>query len=182
MSKGIAITYKGTTITSMDLDTSAVKTLLTSGKYLEDNITITVTTEAPNLIDYFGYTDNQRISTSDGGNRTKAGYTTIEYIDLSEFVNNETVTFRIKGAQFIHKSSPWDDVAYAFYNTSKAWTAGNYTNSGSHGNIAVTVTSTSDTDMTISITGLTSENLTSYHYLRLCGIGSGANVDIRVDN
>lgn len=181
MSKGISITYKGATIASMDLDTSAVKTLLTSGKYLEDDITITVTAEAPNLIDYFGYTDDKRISTGDGGYRDKAGCTTIEYIDLSEFVNNETVSFRIKGAQFIHKSSPWDDNAYAFYNASKAWTAGNYANTNSHGNITITFTSTSDTDVTVTITGLTSANLTSYHYLRLCGVGSGANVDIRAE-
>lgn len=43
MSKGITITYKGQTIASMDLDTSAIRTLLTSGKYLEDDITIAVT-------------------------------------------------------------------------------------------------------------------------------------------
>lgn len=133
-----------------------------------------------NLIDYFGYTDGKRISTSDGSYRDVSGYTTIEYIDLSEFVNNETVAFHIKGGQFIHKSSPWDDIAYAFYNTSKSWTAGNYTTSGAHGNIAVTVTSTSDTDMVITITGLTTSAINGdYRYLRLCGIGSGANINIQ---
>ena len=58
-----------------------------------------------NLIDYFGYTDGKRISTSDGSYRDVSGYTTIEYIDLSEFVNNETVAFHIKGVSlFINQA------------------------------------------------------------------------------
>ena len=46
MSEGITITYKGATIANMPLDASNIKKMLTSGKYLEDDITITVTVES----------------------------------------------------------------------------------------------------------------------------------------
>lgn len=173
----ITVTMGGVDITSTAVSGNAISIASVTG-----NIVITASGVLGNLIDYFGYTDNQRISTSDGGNRTKTGCTTIEYINLSEFVSNGTVSFHITGAQFIHKSSPWDDNAYVFYNASKGFTVGNYlSGTNTHGNITVAITSASDTDMTMTITGLTSAVLTSsYSYLRLCGVGSGANVDIRV--
>ena len=98
-------------------------------------------------------------------------------------MKNNSLTLHITGVQFIHKSSPWDDNAYVFYNASKGFTVGNYlSGTNTHGNITVAITSASDTDMTMTITGLTSLLVTSsYSYLRLCGVGSGANVDIRVE-
>lgn len=169
------------TMGGVDITSSAVSGSVISISEVTGDIVITASGVLGNLIDYFGYTDNQRISTGDGGNRSKAGYVTIEYINLSEFVNNESVAFHITGAQFIHKSSPWDDNAYVFYNASKGFTVGNYIGNGTHGNVHVTCTTTSDTDLTITITGLTSAIVTGgYSYLRLCGVGSGANVDIRV--
>lgn len=173
----ITVMMGGVDITSTAVSGNAISIASVTG-----DIVITASGVLGNLIDYFGYTDNQRISTSDGGNRTKAGCTTIEYINLSEFVSNNTVSFHITGAQFIHKSSPWDDNAYVFYNASKGFTAGGYIANATHGNVHVTCTTVSDTDMTITITGLTSAVVTGgYSYLRLCGVGSGANVDIRVN-
>ena len=165
----------------VDITTSAVSGSTITIAEVTGDITITASGVLGNLIDYFGYTDGQRISTGDGGNRTKAGCTTIEYIKLSEFIDNGTVSFHITGAQFIHKSNPWDDNAYVFYNASKTFTVGGYLSGiGTHGNIKIISTSTSDTDMTITITGLTTAALTSsYSYLRVCGIGSGANINIR---
>lgn len=171
------------TMGGVDITTTAVSGSTISIAEVTGDIVITASGVLGNLIDYFGYTDNQRISTSDGGNRTKAGCTTIEYINLSEFVSNDTVSFHITGAQFIHKSSPWDDNAYVFYNASKGFTVGNYIGNNTHGNVHVTCTTASDTDLTITITGLTSAVVTGgYSYIRLCGVGSGANVDIRVNN
>lgn len=168
----------------VDITASAVSGATITIAEVTGDITITASGILGNLINYFGYTDDQRISTVDGDNRTKSGCTTIEYIKLSEFANNGAVTFHITGAQFIHKSSPWDDNAYVFYNASKNFTAGGYlTGTNTHGNINITSTATSDTDMTITITGLTASHLTSsYSYLRVCGIGSGANIDIRSVN
>lgn len=173
----ITVTMNGVDITASAVSGSTITIAEVTG-----DITITASGVLGNLINYFGYTDDQRISTSDGGNRTSSGDTTIEYIKLSEFANNGTVTFRITGAQFIHKSSPWDNNAYAFYKANKNFTAGNYlTGTHTHGSVNITSTAASDTDMTITITGLTTTQLaSSYSYLRLCGIGSGANIDIRV--
>lgn len=42
MSKNLTVNYKGNIIVSMAVDTDGVKTLLTSGKYLEDDIVITI--------------------------------------------------------------------------------------------------------------------------------------------
>lgn len=180
MSGSIKIYYKGAEIANIDTSASASKTLLTAGKYCEADIVVDYTADPGNLIDVFGYTDGIRISTSDGGNRTKAGSTTIEYITLADYVQNGTVSFHITGAQFIHKSSPWDDNAYGFYNASKSFTTGGYMNSGTHGSISVTITTESDTDLTITITGLAPEFVTGdYSYMRMCGIGSGADIDIR---
>lgn len=173
----ITVTMGGVDITASAVSGSTITIAEVTG-----DITVAASGVLGNLINYFGYTDDQRISKSDGDYRTKSGCTTIEYIKLSEFANNDTVTFRITGAQFIHKSSPWDDNSYVFYNESKNLTVGGYsTGTETYGNITVITTATSDTDMTITITGLKAVYLTSnYSYLRLCGVGSGANIDIRL--
>ena len=175
----ITVTMGGVNITSSAVSGSVINIPNVTG-----NIVITASGVLGNLIDYLGYTDNKRISTSDGTYRDKSGSTVIEYISLAEFVENEAVTFHITGAQFIHNSSggSWDDNAYVFYNESKVYSAGGYsTGTNSHGNVTITFTSTSDNDATIAITGLRASIVaSSYSYLRLCGVGSGADIDIRV--
>lgn len=153
-----------------------------SGQNLIITLDEEIETGVGNLINTFGYTNDKRISQTTGDYKDETGSTVIEFIDLSEFVVNEQVIIHITGAQFEHQSSPWDNCAYVFYNASKNVNAGDYTTgTTTFGNITVTVSSVSSTKTTIAITGLIQAYVTNnYHYLRLCGVGDGANVDIRI--
>lgn len=177
----ITVTMGGTDITSTAVSGSTISIAEVTG-----NIVITASGVTGNLINYFGYTDGKRLSTSTAGYKDKTGGTVIEFIDLSEFVENETVTLHITGAKFAHNdsSSNWDDNVYIFYKSDKSsGSGGGYTiGTNTHGSITLSVTHTNYVDTTITITGLTQKLVTSTHrYIRLCGVGSGANVDIRVN-
>lgn len=169
------------------------------------NATITVTTQdggftatfaltveavpQGNLIGVIGYTDGQRLSVSDGTYRETSGGVVIEYIDLNQYRQSDnTVVIRTKGALFQSwQSGPqYNNNAYVFYNENKAFTVASYLTEGSysHGNITVTRAFAGDADntMTLTITGLgTNVTTSSYHYMRFCGLGSGANIDLRIN-
>ena len=177
----ITVTMGGTDITSTAVSGSTISIAEVTG-----NIVIMASGVTGNLINYFGYTDGKRLSTSTAGYKDKTGGTVIEFIDLSEFVENETVTLHITGARFAHNSSSsdWDDNVYIFYKSDKSsGSSGGYTiGTNTRDNITLSVTHTNYTDTVITITGLTQKLVTdSYKYIRLCGVGSGANVDIRVN-
>lgn len=173
------------TMGGVDITLTAVSGNVISIASVTGNIVITASGVLGNLIDYFGYTDGKRLSTSTGAYKDEARSTVIEYIDLSEFVENGQIVLHITGAQFEHFDSPWNNCAYIFYKKNKTTFAGGYTTGTTtfaNGNITVTVTSTGTTDVTITITGLIQAYVTDiFHYMRLCGVGSGANVDIRVN-
>lgn len=137
-----------------------------------------------NLINKIGYIDGKRLSTSDGGYRDQTGGVVIEYIDLNEYrLPDNTVTIRIRGGDFKQISNPYNGNAYVFYKADQSFMVAKYLTegSGAHGGITVTRTF-SGTDITISITGLTPAlTAANYHYLRLCGLGSGANLDFRIN-
>ena len=177
----------GTITVSMggvDITASAVSGSTITIAEVTGNIVITASGVTGNLISYFGYTDGKRLSTSTGGYRDETGSTVIEYIDLSEFMDNGQVVIHITGAHFEHLSSPWDNCAYIFYKSDKNTSnGGGYTTgTNTHGNITLSVVSASNTDTTITITGLTQAYVTNtHHYIRFCGVGSGANIDIRVN-
>lgn len=176
----ITVTMGGVDITSTAVSGSTITIAEVTG-----NITITATGILGNLINYFGYTDGKRLSTSTGGYKDKAGSTVIEFIDLSEFVENNTVTLHITGALFIHNSSSsnWDDNAFILYKSDKASNGGGYTvGTYSHNGITVVATDNGTNDATITISGLTPSVVSgNCKYIRLCGVGSGANIDIRVN-
>lgn len=139
-----------------------------------------------NMRDIIGYTDGQRLSMSDGGYRTAAAYTVVEYIDLAEYVKNGQVVIRTKGVDFWqNRNSSWRDSGFMLYNPSKVAESGGYLTSGSvtfHGTCVVTKSFDSNSDeMTLTIDGLDSTILSLDRYLRMCGYGSGANLDIRIN-
>lgn len=137
-----------------------------------------------NVIGKIGYTDGKRLSTSDGGYRDQTGGVVIEYIDLNEYRQSDnTVTIRIRGGDFKQISNPYNNNAYVFYSQSYAFRFSSYLSEGStaHGNVTIT-RSFDGTDATIVISGLTVAYTTGdFHYLRLCGLGSGANLDLRIN-
>ena len=139
-----------------------------------------------NMRDVIGYTDGQRLSTSDGGYRQAAAYTVVEYIDLAECAKNGQIVIRTKGVDFWqNRSSTWRDSAFMLYNPSKSAESGGYLTNGTvtfHGTCIVTKAFDLDSDeMTLTIEGLDSTILALDRYLRMCGYGSGANLDIRIN-
>ena len=137
-----------------------------------------------NLINKIGYTDGKRLSTSDGGYRDQTGGVVIEYIDLSEYRQpDNTVTIRIRGGDFKQISNPYNSNAYVFYKADQSFMVAKYLTEGSDAHGGITVTRTfAGTDITISITGLTAALTTAnYNYIRICGLGSGANLDLRIN-
>ena len=139
-----------------------------------------------NMRDTIGYTDGQRLSTSDGGYRSAAAYTVVEYIDLAEYAENGQVVIRTKGVDFWqNRSAAWRDSAFMLYTPSKVAESGGYLTNGTvtfHSTCVVTKVFDSDSDeMTLTITGLDATILSYDRYLRMCGYGSGANLDIRIN-
>lgn len=170
------------------------------------NATITVTTQdggftasyaltvqavpQGNLIGVIGYTDGQRISTGDGTYRELAGGVVIEYIDLYEYRQSDgTVVIRTRGALFQswQSGSQYNNNAYVFYKSDKSFQVASYLTEGSnaHGGITVTRAFAGDADntMTLTITGLSTSSSVAenYRYMRFCGLGSGANIDLRIN-
>lgn len=139
-----------------------------------------------NLINVIGYTDDKRLSVGDGSYKDLTGGVVVEYIDLSSFHQaDNTVVIRAKGATFQswQSGSQYNNNAYVFYKANKTFTAAAYLTEGTstHGNITVTKAFSND-EMTLTISGLRSDYASgSYHYLRFSGLGSGANVDLRVN-
>ena len=167
---------------------SATITVTTQDGGFTASYTLTVeAAPAGNLIGTVGYTDGKRIGTSDGAYRELSNGVVIEYIDLSQFVTaNNSIVIRTRGADFKQVSSPYNNNAYAFYNASYGFTAAQYLSSGNdtHGNVTVTRSFADDADntMTMTISNIGMNIATSnYHYLRLCGLGSGANIDLRIN-
>lgn len=176
-------------VTAVSVGTATITVTTQDGGY---TATFTATVEAVpqgNLINVIGYTDGKRISTSDGTYRELSGGVVIEYIDLSAYRQSDnTVVIRTKGALFQswQSGSNYNNNAYAFYNESKGFTLANYLTEGTHthGSVTVTCSFAGDTDntMTLTISGLSASVASgSYHYLRLCGLGSGANIDLRIN-
>ena len=177
-------------VTAVAVGSATITATTQDGGY---TATYALTVEAApqgNLIGVIGYTDGKRISTGDGTYRDLTGGVVIEYIDLYEYRQSDgTVVIRTKGAllQSFQSGANYNNNAYAFYKSSKAFQVANYLTEGSstHGSITVTRAFAGDADntMTLTITGLsTSAGVAdNYHYMRLCGLGSGANIDLRIN-
>lgn len=136
-----------------------------------------------NLINDIGYDDGYRLSMDTGELKTKLGGVVIEYIDLRSFMQVDgTVTIRVRGGDFEQRSNPYNDNGFVIYNSNRGKYYSTYLTPGSEAVHGFTyTTSFSNGDLTFVISGLTAPN-TSYHrYVRLAGLGSGANLDLRIN-
>lgn len=171
-------------VTAVAIGSATITVTTQDGGY---TATYALTVEAVpqgNLVNQIGYTDGVRLSTSNGAEKSASGYTTVGYIDLSSYRQSDnSVTIRTRGVDFQQRSSPYNDNAYAFYNGSQGFTVSSYMTAGSNAHGGITITrSFSGTEMTLTITGLTAALASdSYHYLRFCGLGTGADLDIRIN-
>lgn len=120
-----------------------------------------------NIIDTVGYTDGNRLSTSGGGLRTNTGTFVTGMFQL-EAVGD---VYRTSGASFNADSNSNCGV-WIYQSNQTYWT---YLNTNlskspiSHGTVGIVVDA--DGNLTIT-TGASFEN----RWIRLCGIGSGANL------
>lgn len=186
-------TVSNGTVTAVGVGTATITATTQDGGFTASYALTVEAAKRGNLRDYFGYTDGKRISTGDGTYRNLSGGVVVEYIDLSEFATDKsgnsamnTIVIRTKGVSFQswQSGSNYNDNAYVFYNASKAFATSGYLTEGSstHGSITIT-RAFSGTDMTLTINapwGVIKED-GAERYLRLCGLGSGANLDIRVN-
>ena len=174
-------------VTAVSIGTAVITARTQDGSYTATYYATVEAVPQGNLINEIGYTDGKRISTSDGTYRDQTGGVVIEYIDLSVYrTASNTVTIRINGADFEQRNNPYNNNAYVFYNASKAFTVASYLTpgTGSHGRITLVRSFTSDDGgtMTLEISGLSASAASgNYHYMRLCGLGSGANIDLRIN-
>ena len=140
-----------------------------------------------NLRDYFGYYDNKRLRTSGGVLADETGSMVVDYIDLSEFVDsNNQIIIRTKGVDFWqNRNDTWRDSTYVFYDSSQVFGPRGYITDGTS-TLVDTCTFTrvfdaNSDEATFTISNLTATALETVHYLRMSGWGSGANLDIRIN-
>lgn len=168
-------------VTAVSIGTATITATTQDGGF---TATYALTVEAVkrgNLIGQIGYQDNVRIGTSDGADRTGAtGYVTVEYFDIDALIDSYPAVIRIKGADF--RSSTHSNSAHCAYTTSKGFNSAQY-NNGSNpcaalNNASWTYAFDSDGNITWTCPRRPSATI---GFIRICGHGSGADLDIRVN-
>lgn len=173
-------TVNNGTVTAVGVGTATITATTQDGGF---TATYALTVEAVkrgNLIGELGYLDNVRVGTSDGADRTGAtGYVTIGYFDIDEYIESYPAVIRFKGADF--RSSTHSNCANAAYTTSKAFNSAMY-NSGNLSAALHNAGWTCAYDESGNMTWTCTQRPASViGYFRVCGYGSGANLDVRVN-
>lgn len=165
-------TVSGGVVTAVGVGSAAITATTQDGGY---TATYSLTVEAVqlgNLRDVIGYTDGVRLSTSTGAESAQNGYVTVQYIDVAQYFAGGQCVIRAKGATFNAASAGY--AAYAFYNASKAKTATGYLNAVTTGQFTIAF----EGDVLVYTMLVNADNL---RYLRICGLGSGTDLDIRIN-
>lgn len=167
-------------VTAVGVGTATITVTTQDGGF---TATYALTVEAVkrgNIIGELGYQDNVRIGTSDGADRTGAtGYVTVEYFEIDRYIDSYPAVIRFKGADF--RSSTHSNSANVAYSLSKGFNSADYNSTGlcaALRNASWTCTFDSSGNMTWNCQ---QRPQSSIGYFRVCGYGSGANLDIRVN-
>ena len=180
-SNSAVATVNNGTVTAVGVGTATITATTQDGGFIATYALTVEAVKRGNLIGELGYLDNVRIGTSDGADRTGAtGYVTIGYFDIDEYIDSYPAVIRFKGADF--RSSTHSNSANAAYTTSKGFNSSDYNNTGhlcaALNNAGWTCTFDESGNMTWTCTQRPASNI---GYFRVCGYGSGANLDIRVN-
>lgn len=176
-------TVNNGTITAVAIGSATITATTQDGGF---TASYALTVEAPkrgNLIPEIGYDDNKRIKVSTGLLDTASGYVATGYIDLQD--QGDTVVIRTNGVDF--DTSRYGNAAYYFYtdDTNKTPSYGGYLTSGDQawGSMNMNKAHDSSGNLTITLTGASRYTGAggSYRYIRICGYGSGANLDLRLN-
>lgn len=166
-------------VTALSAGTAVITARTQDGGFTA-TYSLTVKAATVDVIATYGYADDTRLSTSNGGEKTEAGYVTIGHtapipVDKTTYPNGATI--RVTGADdVVGNSSPYTDSAWVIYtDTGSTYLTASYIKSGSAVAGGVTLgTFTIDDDRT----GFTLDlaELTSPKYLKFCVKGTGANL------
>lgn len=165
--KSISVKMGGVDITSSAVSGTTITIANVTG-----DIVITAVAEKQasytNIIDTIGYEDNMRLSTSSGTTKSASGGVTTGLIDISSY--SYPVTIRTKGVDF---SKNENRCAIAIYTNAtgtlnKSDFICNFTDNN------ITISFDSSGNLTMTVTG-------THKYFKLCGIGSGANLIVTVN-
>ena len=179
-SNSAVATVSNGTVTAAGVGTATITATTQDGGF---TATYALTVEAVkrgNIIGELGYQDDVRIGTSDGADRTGAtGYVTIGYFDIDEYIDAYPAVIRFKGADF--RSSTHSNSANCAYTTSKGFNTATYNN----GNLCTALSNATWTcafDESGNMTWTCPKRpASSIGFFRVCGYGSGADLDVRVN-
>lgn len=176
-------TVNNGTITAIAIGSATITAVTQDGGF---TASYALTVEAPkrgNLIPEIGYDDNKRIKVSTGLLDTAAGFVSTGYIDLQD--QGDTVVVRTNGVDF--DASRHGNCAYYFYkdDSEKTPNAGGYLSAGNQawGSMNMNKAFDANGNLTLTLTGASGYTGQggNYRYIRICGYGSGANLDLRLN-
>lgn len=176
----VTITMGGIDITSTAYNNQSITISNVTG-----NIIITASASqaslSGNLINIIGYQDNTRVGTGDGSFKSATGYVALE-IPIDTYFTTWPSTLRIKGADFrsnTHSNASNVTMTPTAFNSS-TYNGGPDTFAFCTGLGKANWTGTFDSSGNITIT-CPQRPSTTVSRIRLCGYGSGANMDIRIN-
>lgn len=128
-----------------------------------------------NLIDTIGYDQGVRLSTSDGGNRTQAGYVSTGFIDLTgvpDSTSGKPFTVRTRGVDF--RTANNNLCCYVWYKADKSFKNSGYLNPYSSGDLGISFDD--DGNMVFTMT-----KAPDISYVRLTGYGNGEDLIVTLN-
>ena len=161
-------------VTALSAGTAVITARTQDGGFTA-TYSLTVKAATVDVIAAYGYADDTRLSTSNGGEKTEAGYVTIGHtapipIDKTTYPNGATI--RVTGADdVVGNSSPYTDSAWVLYaGSGTTFSSSGYISEGSKPLGTFTI----DSDRTGFTLALA--ELTAPRYLKFCVKGVGANI------
>lgn len=167
------------TVTAIAVGTAKITAKTEDGGYTATYLLTVERAKKGNLISSIGYTDGVRLSTSNGSEKTDNGYVSTGFIDLWTDVTYPAVV-RIKSpnCDWYKTDRPYRDSAHCTYDASQTFASSTYNNGSVATGLGTDATCIfSDDNHVIEFTIPTKHN----RYLRVCGYGTGAGMDIRIN-
>ena len=183
--KGVTWTSSNTTVATVNngvvtahaIGSATITVTTQDGGYTASYALTVMAVPRGNLMPTVGYFDDTRRK-SDGSTATDAGIVSTGFIDIITDVSYPA-TIRIKGAEF-RTSKAWQANMISFPSTQTGGTAANIVDGGNGPNVLSGSTMTVSSDGTEVVLTLPTIN-TSRPYLVFNAKGSGANLDLRIN-
>lgn len=126
-----------------------------------------------NVLDRVGYVDNTRLSTSDGSEKTEAGYVTSGLIDVSSYTDGCVV--KVYGVSF--DMTTYAHVLLHTYNADGSYFNSFSLNTEGQNGVDFSIDESGVLTMTFDEMDTMAENM---KYFRITGYGSGADFEVNI--